>query len=117
MARKRTTKQEPEPVVEEMTAEEHRALEEAELAEGTGEEEPEEEPEEPPVAAKPKQAKPRKVEEKTVKLPRRDLGGQYRCKARVSHGGTKHLPGTVITLTDKDARHFLRDAVIESVED
>lgn len=66
--------------------------------------------------AKPKVAKELKVES-GQKLPQRDLGGRYRCAARVSHGGTKHRPGTVLVLTDEEARSYLKDGpVIEPLD-
>lgn len=94
------------------TAEDHEALEQAEMEEGDGDSDEEEE--KPPP--NPNAAKVNKVEEKRVKLPRRNLGGMYRCAARLSHGGVRHLPGAKVKLSDEEARHFLKDGVVEPLD-
>lgn len=96
-----------------MTAEDHEALEQEEIEEGSLHEGDEEEPKPPP---NPNAAKVNKVEEKRVKLPRRNLGGMYRCAARLSHGGVKHMPGATVKLSDEEARHFLKDGVVEPLD-
>jgi hypothetical protein len=40
----------------------------------------------------------------------------YRCAARLSHGGVRHMPGTEVKLTDEEARHFLKDGVVEPLD-
>jgi len=42
------------------------------------------------------------------KRPRRNLAGVYTCKTCVRHGGVKHNPGDELTLTDAEARHYLK---------
>lgn len=92
----------PEPVAE-PTVEDHEA---AKRAEGTINK----------TSAPGTPAKVRKVEEKRVTLPKRNLGGMYRCIARVRHGGKKHYPGTELNLTDAEARHYLEGGAVEPLD-
>jgi hypothetical protein len=97
-----------------MTAEDHEALEQEEIEEGSLHGDDAEGETKPPP--NPNAARVNKVEEKRVKLPRRNLGGMYRCAARLSHGGVRHMPGTEVKLTDEEARHFLKDGVVEPLD-
>lgn len=59
-----------------------------------------------------------KVEPKVAtKKPRRNLGGVYKTKNQVSFGGVYQAPGSVLTLSDEEARHFLKFGSVVSVED
>jgi len=42
------------------------------------------------------------------KRPRRNLAGVYTCKTCVRQAGVKHNPGDELTLTDEEARHYLK---------
>jgi hypothetical protein len=94
------------------------ALEQAEMDEGgeqDGATSTPAEPEYPPAPAGPK-AQPLAIEEKRVTLPRRNLGGQYKCKTCVRKDGTRHHPGTTLTLTDDEARHYLKHDAVEALD-
>jgi hypothetical protein len=59
-----------------------------------------------------------KVEPKVAtKKPRRNLGGVYKTKNQVSFNGSYQAPGSVLTLSDEEARHFLKFGSVVSVED
>ena len=54
-------------------------------------------------------ATPRIVEEPKVTLPsKRNLGGMYELRCRLTIGGKKLPPGSKVELSDKDARHYLQ---------
>lgn len=60
---------------------------------------------------------PVKVEPKAPKKPRRNLGGVYKTKNQVKINGDWQPPGTVVTLTDEEARHYLKFGSVEAVEE
>jgi len=107
---------------------EAQAEQDADTGEDEGTEDESEEPEAPstdaapaasaeptPPGAGPK-AQPLSIEETRVKLPRRNLSGAYKCKTRVRKDGSTHLPGTTLTLTDAEARHFLKFEAVEPLD-
>ncbi len=51
------------------------------------------------------------------KKPRRNLGGVYKTKNQVRYGGEFVATGTTLTLTDEEARHYLKFGAVEAVEE
>lgn len=59
---------------------------------------------------------PVKVQPKVAK-PRRNLGGLYKTKNQVRFNGVYHEAGTTLTLTDEEARHYLKFGAVEAIDD
>ena len=51
------------------------------------------------------------------KKPRRNLGGVYKTKNQIRFGGEFVSPGKTLTLTDEEARHYLKFGAVEAVEE
>ncbi|MFA5053245.1 MAG: hypothetical protein WC565_04265 [Parcubacteria group bacterium] len=60
---------------------------------------------------------PVKVQPKAPKKPRRNLGGVYKTKNQIRFNGDYQAVGTVLTLTDEEARHYLKFGAVEAVEE
>lgn len=61
-------------------------------------------------------AKPLKIASEP-KLPKRDLGGVYKLACRMRHGGKLRKPGELVTLTDEEARTFLKAGPVIEPQD
>ncbi|MFA5052748.1 MAG: hypothetical protein WC565_01720 [Parcubacteria group bacterium] len=51
------------------------------------------------------------------KKPRRNLGGVYKTKNQIRYGGEFVPTGTTLTLSDEEARHYLKFGAVEAVEE
>jgi len=54
---------------------------------------------------------------KAPSKPRRDLGGLYKTKNQVRFNGVYQNAGSILTLTDSEARHFLKFNAVEAIDD
>lgn len=61
---------------------------------------------------------PVKVELKAPsKKPRRNLGGVYKTKNQIRFNNEYQPSGTVLTLTDAEARHYLKFGSVEAIDE
>lgn len=61
-------------------------------------------------------AKPRKIASERT-LPKRDLGGIYKLACRMRVNGKVKKPGELVTLTDEEARSYLRAGPVIEPQD
>jgi len=60
---------------------------------------------------------PVKVQQKAPSKPRRNLGGVYKTKNQIRFDGAYQPVGTTVTLSDSEARHYLKFGAVEAVDD
>lgn len=61
-------------------------------------------------------AKPRKIASERT-LPKRDLGGVYKLACRMRVNGKVKKPGELVTLTDEEARSYLKAGPVIEPQD